>query len=92
MTGSVEICAEDLSAWITQTLGLLVDDATAIEVDTQAGRSVVMFEIHVGPEDLCRVLGKGGATIDAIRLILQKTSGRTGKRYLVYVDSNPAEA
>ena len=56
-----------------------------IETVNEDDKTVVMH-IYVNPEDLGRVIGKGGKLITAIRTIIKTVSSKSGKRYIVKVD------
>ena len=49
----------------------IVDDPTAVVVDTSQSRHRVRLEVRVGPNDLGRVIGKRGKTAQAIRTVVR---------------------
>jgi len=50
-----------------------------------------IYELRVNPEDMGRIIGKQGVTINAIRSLLQAGSARQGTRCMLeVVESNPA--
>ena len=50
-----------------------------------------IYELRVSPEDMGRIIGKQGVTINAIRSLLQAGSARKGLRCMLEViDTNPA--
>ena len=58
----------------------LVDDPDLVEVQEVVGEKTTVFELRVGPEDLGKVIGKGGKTARAIRTLISAVSAKQGKR------------
>jgi predicted RNA-binding protein YlqC (UPF0109 family) len=58
----------------------LVDDPSQVRVDEIAGSYSVIFELHVAPEDMGRVIGKGGRVANAMRTLLRVAAVKEGKR------------
>ena len=51
-----------------------------------------IYELRVSPEDMGRIIGKQGVTINAIRSLLQAGSARKGLRCMLeVVDTTPAK-
>jgi hypothetical protein len=44
------------------------------------GESSVILELRVGPEDMGRVIGKGGRTVNAMRTLIRVLAAKQGKR------------
>lgn len=58
----------------------LVTDPSQVWVkEVQEGDHIVL-ELHVAPEDMGRVIGKGGRVANAMRTLLRVAAGREGKR------------
>lgn len=56
----------------------LVDDPDAVQVEeAEDGRGVV-FTLRVGPEDMGKVIGRGGRTARAIRMVMKAAGMRAG--------------
>jgi predicted RNA-binding protein YlqC (UPF0109 family) len=53
--------------------------------ETEAERTTILYEIRVAPEEVGRVIGKGGQVITAIRTIVRAAAGRQGKRVILEV-------
>jgi hypothetical protein len=53
------------------------DDVTVRSKDLRRGR---LFEVRVNPEDLGKVIGRGGRTATAIRTVAGALAGRGGAR------------
>lgn len=58
----------------------LVNHPESIRVEEiQAGNSLV-FQLHVDPEDMGRVIGKNGRVANAMRTLLKIAATKEGKR------------
>jgi len=70
----------------------LVDHPDSVTI-TQAERNgVTVFELRLDPSDVGRIIGRQGATINAIRSLLQAGSARKGLRCsLEIVEDKPAK-
>jgi predicted RNA-binding protein YlqC (UPF0109 family) len=53
------------------------DDVSVRSKDLRKGR---LFEVRVNPEDLGKVIGRGGRTATAIRTVAGALAGRSGAR------------
>jgi hypothetical protein len=58
----------------------LVDNPDQVEVKEVAGEKVTLYELHVGPGEVGKVIGRGGRTANAMRTILNAVSTKQGKR------------
>lgn len=58
----------------------LVDDPSQVRVDEIQGATSVILELHVAPEDMGRVIGKGGRVANAMRTLLRVIAAKQGKR------------
>jgi predicted RNA-binding protein YlqC (UPF0109 family) len=63
----------------------LVDDPQAVQLREIQGERTTVFELHVGPGDLGKVIGKGGQTAKAIRTIMLAISAKKGKRAVLEI-------
>jgi predicted RNA-binding protein YlqC (UPF0109 family) len=64
------------------------DDVTITPVERNG---MTVYELRVSPDDMGRIIGKQGVTINAIRSLLQAGSARKGLRCMLEViESNPA--
>ncbi|MSP11856.1 MAG: KH domain-containing protein [Chloroflexi bacterium] len=63
----------------------LVDNADAVRVDEIDTPGALVYELHVAPEDMGRVIGKSGRVANAIRVLLRASVNRTGKRTLLEI-------
>jgi predicted RNA-binding protein YlqC (UPF0109 family) len=67
----------DLISYITVNLVDHPDEVTIARTEKQ-GREI--YQVHVHPDDLGKVIGKGGQTARAMRALLMAISSRTNRR------------
>jgi len=63
----------------------LVDHPDVVEVRQVEGPHATVIELHVSPEDLGKVIGRGGRVIKAIRTLTRAAAARSGKRVTVEI-------
>lgn len=66
----------------------LVDDKDAVSVsaDSPTEDGTVVYHLHVGPQDMGRVIGKQGRIAKAIRTVVRAACARTGEKAIVEID------
>lgn len=66
----------------------LVDDKDSVTVtaDAPTEDGTVVYHLHVGSEDMGRVIGKQGRIAKAIRTVVRAASGRKGEKAVVEID------
>ncbi|HET7752714.1 MAG TPA: KH domain-containing protein [Anaeromyxobacteraceae bacterium] len=70
----------DLVLWLAQQL---VEDKGAVKVDAiERDRSTVL-ELTVAPDDLGRVIGRGGRTAKALRTVVEASARARGRRVVL---------
>lgn len=67
----------DLVLWLARQL---VEDREAVRVEAIERERSTVFELSVAPDDLGRVIGRGGRTAKAFRTVLDAAARREGKR------------
>jgi uncharacterized protein len=67
----------DLVLWLAQQL---VEDKAAVKVDALERDRSSVLELSVAPDDLGRVIGRGGRTAKALRTVLDVAARHQGKR------------
>jgi uncharacterized protein len=67
----------DLVLWLAREL---VDRKDAVRVDAIERDRSTVFELTVDPDDLGRVIGRGGRTAKALRTILDSAARKEGRR------------
>ena len=74
---------EDFIQFLTRAL---VDDPDAVEVDSfEEEEGTVVYELRVADDDVGKVIGRNGRTINALRTVVRASSVRLGRRVLVDV-------
>jgi predicted RNA-binding protein YlqC (UPF0109 family) len=56
----------------------LVDDPDAVRIEEAQDDRGVVFTLRVGPDDMGKVIGRGGRTARAIRTVMKAAGMRTG--------------
>ncbi len=67
----------DLVLWLAREL---VDRKDAVKVDVVEQDRSTVFELTVDPDDLGRVIGRGGRTAKALRTVLDAAARKDGRR------------
>ncbi len=70
---------------LARLLALLVDEPQRLRVEEQRGAEGVDLEVSVAPDDLGKVIGRGGRTVAALRALLAARGEREGERYALEV-------
>jgi predicted RNA-binding protein YlqC (UPF0109 family) len=63
----------------------LVDNPDLVDLKEIQGERTTVYELHVGPGDLGKVIGKGGQTAKAIRTLMLAISAKKGKRAVLEI-------
>ena len=67
--------------------GLVEDkDAVEIAVDPINDEGVVVYHLHVAPDDMGRVIGKQGKIAKAIRCVMRAGANRMNQKVNVEID------
>ena len=74
---------KDLLEYIVKSL---VNDPTQVEISEVARNRALILRLRVAPEDMGRVIGKGGRVVNAIRALLRVAAAREGRRVDLEVD------
>lgn len=66
----------------------LVDDPSAISVDVDEPNEegVVVYHLHVAPDDMGRIIGKQGRIAKAIRVVMRAAANRSNTKISVEID------
>jgi predicted RNA-binding protein YlqC (UPF0109 family) len=67
----------DLVLWLAREL---VDRKDAVQVDVLERDRSTVFELTVDPDDLGRVIGRGGRTAKALRTVIDAAARKEGRR------------
>ena len=63
----------------------LVDDPDAVRVDAEERDGAVVLRLHVAPDDVGKVIGRGGRIVRALRTVVRASAVREGRRVLVEI-------
>ncbi|MEG0541590.1 MAG: KH domain-containing protein [Angelakisella sp.] len=67
--------------------GLVDDkDAVTVTVDEPMEDGTVVYHLHVGPEDMGRVIGKQGRIAKAIRTVLRSAANKENRKVAMEID------
>ncbi|NLI96352.1 MAG: KH domain-containing protein [Synergistaceae bacterium] len=74
----------DYGALVESIVRRLVKDPDAVKVEcTPQGNGVFEVRIRVAPEDIGRVIGKKGATVNALRLLAKAAAVKENEKVVV---------
>jgi predicted RNA-binding protein YlqC (UPF0109 family) len=68
---------KDLVEYVAKTI---VDDPDQVHVSEIEGENSVILELRVGPNDMGRVIGKGGRTANALRRLVRVLAAKQNRR------------
>lgn len=68
---------KDLVEYIAKSLA---DEPSQVQVSEIEGENSLILELRVGPEDMGRIIGKGGRTANAMRTLIRVLAAKQGKR------------
>jgi uncharacterized protein len=63
----------------------LVTDPDAVRVDAEERDGAVVLHLQVAPDDVGKVIGRGGRIVRALRTVMRAAAVREGRRVLVEV-------
>jgi uncharacterized protein len=72
----------DLVLWLAREL---VENKDAVKVDALERDRSTVFELTVDPDDLGRVIGRGGRTAKAFRTVLDAAARPAGRRAVLAI-------
>jgi len=80
-----------MQAFLEYVVKGLVDRPEAVTVTPVEKDSLTVYELRMDAQDVARVIGRQGTTINAIRSLLLVGSAKSGKRCVVeIVEDTPA--
>lgn len=68
---------QELVEYITKSL---VDDPSRVQVKLTENAHTINVELQVAPEDMGRIIGKGGRVVNSLRTLVRIAAIRQGKR------------
>ena len=63
----------------------LVDNPEQVAIEEVTGNQASVLELKVAKDDLGKIIGKKGRTVQAIRIILNASSAKTKKRTILEI-------
>ncbi len=63
----------------------IVDEPDLVEISEVSSSSVIIFEIKVLKKDIGKIIGNRGATIQAIRTLVQTLASKNGVRVTLHI-------
>jgi len=73
--------APDIAAWVKSLTRRLVDKPEEVVVETVKEDDADVFEVQVAPEEMGRVIGRQGRTVQAMRALLDAAAEKHGAAY-----------
>ncbi len=61
-------------------------EAVTVDVDEVNEEGVIVYHLHVAPDDMGRVIGKQGRIAKAIRAVMRATANRNDQKISVEID------
>lgn len=58
--------------------GRLVDDPSAVRIETSENRQGIKLSLHVAPDDMGKVIGRRGRVAQSIRSVVRAAGSRDG--------------
>ncbi|WP_302778252.1 KH domain-containing protein [Anaerotruncus colihominis] len=72
---------------VTIARGLVEDkNAVSVTVDEPNEEGMVIYHLHVAPDDMGRVIGKQGRIAKAIRTVVRAAANRADQKVAVEID------
>ncbi|MEB3749541.1 hypothetical protein EP10_000380 [Geobacillus icigianus] len=75
----------DMKPLIETIVKALVDHPEAVAVECREGEAALLCELSVHDDDIGKVIGKHGRTIQAIRTVVAAAAAGASKRVIVQV-------
>ena len=72
----------DLLAWIARHL---VDDPSAVRVETEEREDATVLLLHVAPGDVGKVIGRQGRIARALRTLVRASGARDDRRVVLEI-------
>jgi predicted RNA-binding protein YlqC (UPF0109 family) len=64
----------------------LVDDPTQVGVTEYRRGATISYKLHVAPDDMGRVIGRGGRVANAMRMLVNVAAARDGRQVTLDVE------
>jgi predicted RNA-binding protein YlqC (UPF0109 family) len=63
----------------------LVDDPDSVRVETEDRDGALVLLLHVAPDDVGKVIGRGGRIVRALRTVIRASAVQEGRRVLIEI-------
>jgi uncharacterized protein len=63
----------------------LVDDPEAVRVEAEEREGSLVLLLHVAPDDIGKVIGRGGRIVRALRTVVRASAVREGQRVQIEI-------
>jgi uncharacterized protein len=63
----------------------LVDDPEAVRVEAEERDGSLVLLLHVAPDDIGKVIGRGGRIVRALRTVVRASAVREGQRVQIEI-------
>ena len=73
---------EDLLVYVARTL---VEKPDEVRVERSERDGAVLLELHVAPDDVGKVIGKGGRIARSLRTLVRASGAKAGERRLLEI-------
>lgn len=73
---------KDLLEYVVKSL---VNNPDGVRIEENDNGNEVVFEVHVAPEDMGRIIGKGGRIAKAVRSLMKAASFKENKKVNVEI-------
>ncbi len=73
---------KDLLEYVVKSL---VNNPDSVRIEENGNDDEVVFEVHVAPDDMGRIIGKGGRIAKAVRSLMKAASFKENKRVNVEI-------
>lgn len=71
----------DITAWVRDVTRRLVDKPDEVQVEMIREDDADVFEVQVAPDEMGRVIGRQGRTVQAMRALLDAAAEKHGAAY-----------
>ena len=77
---------EDLATFVEFVVKALVDKPASVSIETKDSEKLMTIVVSCEKEDIGKIIGKNGKTIEALRSLVNGAAGRLNKRATVEVN------
>lgn len=79
-----------MQAFIEYVVKSVVDHPEDVKIDQIERGGATVYQLKLHPDDVGKIIGKGGVMINAMRSLVQAASAKKGIRSLIEVVNEPA--